>query len=87
MLIRVIGLPTAKTIRTLTNVEEAVAQCGDDVDVDWVSDPRQMLMYGVVKTPSVIVNGDLRMAGHIPSIFEVQRWIGEKSAAEEELAA
>lgn len=86
MRIRVIGLPTAKTIRTLTNVEEAVSQFGADINVDWVSDPRQMLGLGVVQTPTVLINGELRIAGHIPSIFEVERWI-EQELAEEELAA
>ena len=78
----VVGLPGAKTQRTINNVEEALTEFEFDGGFEWVEDVRQMQRMGIVRTPSVLVNNRLKVVGRIPSVFEVTTWIAEELVEE-----
>jgi hypothetical protein len=75
--INVIGWPSTKTERVLANVRAAVAESGCKSRVNWISDIRNIATMGPVTVPAVIINGRLRYAGRIPSVYEVATWIEE----------
>lgn len=82
MTIRVAGFPGTKTDRTLATVEEAVELVGEGmVTVEWISDARAMNEIGVMQTPSVFVNENIKVAGRLPSMHEVMTWVEEELAA------
>jgi len=75
MNIIIAGLPTAKTQRTVSIVEEALDLLTCPADVECVYDPAGMKKLGVRRTPTVVLNTQIKAEGRIPSIFEVERWI------------
>jgi hypothetical protein len=75
MKVNVFGLPGMKTQQTLLNVGAAVTALDPAIGVEWISDANEMLEYGVVRTPTVMVDERINFVGRIPSIHEVTTWI------------
>ena len=75
MKVIVLGLPGMKTQQALLNVTAAVNAFDPTVGVEWISDANEMLEYGVMKTPTVMVDGRVKFEGRVPSIHEITRWI------------
>ena len=77
MKVTVLGLPGMKTELALLNVTAAVEAVDATVGVEWISDANEMLTYGVVKTPTIMMDGRVKFGGRVPSIHEITRWILE----------
>jgi len=78
MEIKVLGPGCAKCQTTERNVKEAVAESGLDVNVEKVKDTMKIASYGVFGTPAVVVDGEVKSVGKIPSKEEVKGWIEKK---------
>lgn len=85
MNIEVLGLPCIKSDRTLMNAEKAATEFDAAVEVAWIDDIGTISAMGIVHMPAVLVNGKLKSAGRIPSIYEIESWIGKE--LEEDLVA
>jgi small redox-active disulfide protein 2 len=77
MEIKVLGPGCAKCQTAEKNVREAVAESGVDAKVDHVTDLLEIAKYGVFGTPAVVVDGQVKCVGKIPSKEEVSKWIGK----------
>jgi small redox-active disulfide protein 2 len=73
--IKVLGPGCAKCKKTEKIVKEAVAAIGIDAAVDKVTDMMEIAGYGVMSTPAVVVNGELKSVGKIPKKDEVIGWL------------
>lgn len=69
------GCTTCNTVEAI--VKEAVATSGVDAQVAKVSNRMEIARAGVVMTPAVIVDGQIKLVGKIPEIEEVMVWIRE----------
>ena len=58
-------------------VRQAAAQAGGDITVIKVSDFREIMAARIISTPAVMVNGDIKCTGRVPSGDEVAQWIEE----------
>ena len=77
MEIKVLGPGCAKCQKTEEVVKEAVAESGVSADVEKVTDVMKIAGYGVFGTPAVVVDGDVKSVGKIPSKEDVKSWIGK----------
>ncbi len=75
MKVTLFGLPGMKTQQALLNVVAAVTTIDGSIGVEWVSDANEMLEYGVVRTPTVMVDDRTNFEGRVPSIHELTTWI------------
>lgn len=75
MEIKVLGPGCPKCRQTETIVKEAVAEAGVEAQVEKVTDTMQIAGYGVFGTPAVVVDGEVKSVGKIPSKPEVSAWI------------
>lgn len=75
MKIEILGTGCAKCNKAKKFVEEAVAQAGVDAEVVKVEDMDSILSYGVLITPAVVVDGDVKIVGRVPKVDEVIEWI------------
>ena len=69
------GCTTCNTVEAI--VREAVAKSKIEVEVVKVSNRLEIAKTGVVLTPAVIVDGQIKLVGKIPQIEDVIRWIRE----------
>jgi small redox-active disulfide protein 2 len=75
--IKVLGPGCAKCGQTEKNVREAVAESGVDAKVEKISNVMEIARYGVFGTPAVVVDGQVKSVGKIPTKEEIKGWIGK----------
>jgi len=75
MEIKVLGPGCPKCKQTEQNVKDAVAEAGVDADVEKVTDIMEIAGYGVFGTPAVVIDGEVKSVGKIPSKEEIKTWI------------
>ncbi len=54
------------------NTKAAVAELGLEAEIVKVEDMRAILGYGVMSTPALVVDGQVRLAGHIATPRQIQ---------------
>lgn len=69
------GCPKCKKLTELTT--EAVKELGITAEISKVEKIDDIMNYGVMVTPALVVDGKVVAAGRIPSQEELKRWIGE----------
>jgi small redox-active disulfide protein 2 len=65
------GCPKCKTLEKITR--EVVEQNGIDATVTKVEDIYQIMKYGVMTTPALVVNEKVEIKGRIPSADEIKQ--------------
>ena len=75
MEIKVLGPGCAKCHQTEEVVKEAVQESGVDAQVIKITDAMEIAKTGVFGTPAVIVDGQVKAVGKIPSKVDVLGWI------------
>lgn len=75
MEIKVLGPGCKKCETTRIKVEEAVAETGISADIIKVTDILEIAKHGVLGTPAIVVNGEVKSVGKIPDKEEIKKWI------------
>jgi small redox-active disulfide protein 2 len=69
--IKVLGSGCAKCNLLEEATKRAVAQVGLDATVVKITDMVEIMGYGVMTTPALVVDGAVRIAGRVPSVDEL----------------
>lgn len=77
MKIQVLGTGCAKCHKLEANVRAAVAELGSDAQVEKVEDVAAITSYGVMMTPALAIDGDVKIMGKVPGVEEIKRLLGE----------
>ena len=75
MQIKVLGPGCPRCEATKNNVEEAVAESGLSAEIIKVKDAMEIAKHGVFGTPAVVVDGEVKSVGKIPTKDEIKGWI------------
>jgi small redox-active disulfide protein 2 len=78
MKIQVLGTGCPKCRKTYENVEEAVKQLGVSADIEKVEDLKAIMNFGVMLTPAVAIDGDVKIVGKIPSVEDVKQLVASE---------
>jgi len=65
------GCPKCKALEKVTR--DVVAENGIDANVTKVEDIMDIIKYGVMTTPALVVDGKVVLKGHVPSKEEVKQ--------------
>jgi small redox-active disulfide protein 2 len=71
MKIEVLGTGCAKCKTVEKVAQEAVAKLGMFAQVEKVEDIAKIMDYGVMSTPGLVINGEVKLTGRVPSVDEV----------------
>jgi len=77
MEIKVLGPGCPKCHEAEKIVREALAESGVAANVTKVSDFQEIAMLGVFATPAVVIDGQVKVSGKVPSKNDVLAWIGK----------
>ena len=77
MKIQVLGTGCPKCKKVTEIAEQAVKELGVDAEVVKVTDINEIMNFGVMMTPALAVDGEVKAAGKVPSLGDVKKWIGE----------
>ena len=71
-LLQVLGPGCAKCTKLMENVRTAVATIGIDAEVEKVTDINAITSFGVMMTPALVIDGEVKMVGKVPSVEEIK---------------
>ncbi|WP_135606701.1 thioredoxin family protein [Methanococcoides sp. NM1] len=75
MKIEVLGSGCAKCNKVKEIVQKLVNENNIDAEIIKVEDIDKILDYGVMVTPALVIDGDVKIAGKIPSEDKVKEWL------------
>ncbi len=77
MEIKVLGPGCAKCSEAETVMAAAIAEAGVIATIEKISDFQQIARYGVFSTPAVVIDGQIKCVGKVPSTKEALVWLGK----------
>jgi len=78
MKIEILGMGCPKCKKTTQNAQQAVEELGINAEIIKVEELDKITEYGVMMTPALVIDGEVKAAGKIPSKQEIINWIEEK---------
>ncbi|MFH0795585.1 MAG: thioredoxin family protein [Candidatus Omnitrophota bacterium] len=73
MKIEILGMGCPKCKALAANVEEAVKELGVEAEIVKVTEISQIMNYGVMMTPALVVDGEVKSAGKVLIKEEVKK--------------
>jgi small redox-active disulfide protein 2 len=77
MVIKILGGGCAKCEKLLANTKEAIEQLGIDPTIEKVTDFSDIVNYGVMKTPALVIDEKVKTVGKVPKSKEIIKLIEE----------
>jgi len=73
MKIEILGTGCPKCKATEKVVRKVVEELGKNVEIEKVTDAQEIVNRGVMITPAVVFDGEVKIVGHVPSIDEIKK--------------
>lgn len=73
--IKVLGTGCVNCKNTIALIDQVAKAKGVSVTLSKVEELREIMGYGVMSTPGVVVNGKVVHAGGVPSREKVEQWL------------
>jgi small redox-active disulfide protein 2 len=72
MLIQILGTGCPKCKKLAETAETAAKALGKDYLLEKVTKIEDIMSYGVMMTPALVVDGQVKVAGKVPSVEEIK---------------
>lgn len=78
MKIEILGTGCAKCKKLMEITKKTVAELGINAEIVKVDKIDEIMNYGVMMTPAIAIDEEIKAAGRIPLKDEIKKWINEK---------
>ncbi len=78
MKIEILGTGCAKCNKLEDMVKIAVQETGIEAEIGHVRDIKKIMEYGVMTTPALVIDGEVKAAGKIPPLEEIKKLLSGK---------
>ena len=75
MKIEILGMGCAKCKKVAMNAEQAIKETGVSAEVIKIEKIDEIMKYGVMMTPALAIDGQIKCSGKIPTVEEIKQWI------------
>ena len=76
MTIKILGSGCPNCQKLEANAKKAVEELGlKDVQIEHVYEIDKIIEYGVMSTPAIVIDEEVKAAGRIPDIEEIKNWL------------
>ena len=75
MEIKILGPGCPRCQQTAKTVIDALAEAGVAADVQKVTDIMEIAGFGVMGTPAVVIDGQIKSVGKVPTKRDVMSWL------------
>lgn len=75
MIIKILGTGCSNCKRLEENAKKAVEELGLDATVEKVTDIKDIMKYGIVKTPGLVVDEKVKVSGRVPTSEEIKKYL------------
>lgn len=76
MEILVLGPGCAKCVNTYNAIKKVIEETGANATIRKIDDIMEIMKYGVMSTPAVVVDGQVTIKGYVPSDAEIRKLLG-----------
>jgi small redox-active disulfide protein 2 len=73
--LQVLGPGCPKCVELAKRTEAAAKALGGDFEVEKVSELSKIMAFGVFSTPALVVDGEVKVVGQVPSVEELKKII------------
>jgi len=73
--IKVLGSGCRNCEVTANVIAQAAKEAGVEIEIEKVTDIAEIMAYGVMSTPGVVVDGKIVHAGGLPSPAQARVWV------------
>lgn len=82
MIIKVLGTGCVKCRKLYKEAEKAVAESGVSAELVKVEKIDEIISHGVAMTPALVIDGEVKSVGKVPSAKEIKNWISKTEKAD-----
>lgn len=75
MKIEILGTGCPKCRKLEENARKAVEEKKSDAKIVKVTDISEILSYGVMSTPALVIDGKVKCFGRLPDAAEIKTWL------------
>ncbi len=77
MLIQILGTGCPKCRKLEENARQAAAELSLDFHIEKVMDLQQIMAFGVMITPALVVDGVVTVAGKVPGVEDIKKMLAK----------
>lgn len=74
--IQVLGMGCPKCTKLAENAEAAAKEMGIEYEIEKIKDINVISGFGVMLTPALVIDGEVKTAGKVPSVEEIVDILG-----------
>lgn len=73
--LQILGTGCTKCTKLAQSAEMAARELGLDYEIEKVSDINQIIAMGVMMTPALVVDGEVKVVGKVPSVADLKLFL------------
>lgn len=78
MEIKILGTGCSNCKKLEANAKEAAKELNANVQITKVEDIKEIMKYGVMRTPAIVVNEKVKMFGKVCTVDEIKKYINDE---------
>lgn len=71
--IQILGTGCTKCMKLTENAEKAAREAGIEFEIQKVQDIKEIMNYGVMMTPGLAIDGEVKAVGKVLSVEEIKK--------------
>ena len=80
--VKVLGPGCMKCKKLYEQVDQSIKQLGLNANLVKVEKIDEIIRFGVLATPALVINGEVKVAGRLPNAAELTNWLTTAAMAE-----
>ena len=73
--IQILGIGCPRCTKLAELAEKAVVESGIEYEIEKIKDINEIMNFGVMVTPALAVDGDVKVAGKVPKIEDIKKML------------
>lgn len=74
--VKILGTGCPKCVKLAELAKQAAGELGLACELEKVTDINTIMGYGVMMTPALVVDGQVKCVGKVPSLEEIKKLLG-----------
>lgn len=75
MVIKILGTGCSNCKRLEENARKAIQELGKEATIEKVTDIKEIMKYGIMRTPGLVVNEKVKVSGRVPTVEEIKKYL------------
>ena len=78
MYIKILGTGCVNCKNLEANTRAALDELGLSVEIDKVTDPAEIIAWGVMSTPALVVDDEVVLSGRVPPVTQIRQLLATR---------